>query len=369
MDQTSHNMDSVVNADQPRNLETFDSLVIDSKGNYSRTNNEANIKLRDALQNAYTSSNTSIQSVLVTSSGMNAIFLLIQALAKRYKEIDVIYPEEIYCDTPKTFEYIEGVTPISFPVGDYEEMKRLVNYPGYKQTVLFVESCSNPNSVPFDFQLMGFLKAQNVITIVDNTWLTHLMCNPFEYGVDFVILSLTKYYSGGSAICGAILSGGQTEYFQNTGWMTLMDEIFQYIKRSGIHISPYHCQLVVDGLLTMKYRLTYSSELTEKVIDYISTYYSNKVVKICLTPRYNGLIGSVFTVYIPLVGVSRSAITKKCKNNPHIEFKTSYGSKLSRFDPFNGKDQQSNCVIIRIAIGYEDTFENITKGLDMFFDF
>ncbi len=45
----------------------------------------------------------------------------------------------------------------------------------------------------------------NLIVIIDNTWLTHVIFNPFEYGADIVCSSLTKYYSGGHVIAGITL--------------------------------------------------------------------------------------------------------------------------------------------------------------------
>ena len=41
--------------------------------------------------------------------------------------------------------------------------------------------------------------------MVDNTWLTSSVFNPFDFDIDIVVTSLSKYYSAGSCIGGAII--------------------------------------------------------------------------------------------------------------------------------------------------------------------
>ena len=62
---------------------------------------------------------------------------------------------------------------------------------------VFGESVSNPSLVVFDFE--KFAKAAHshgVPLIVDNTFPTPINCRPFEFGVDIVTHSTTKYMDG-----------------------------------------------------------------------------------------------------------------------------------------------------------------------------
>jgi cystathionine beta-lyase/cystathionine gamma-synthase len=58
----------------------------------------------------------------------------------------------------------------------------------------------------FDTSILEDLKklSNSLIFIVDNTWLSIASYNPFDYGADFCVISLTKYYSGGLAIAGTV---------------------------------------------------------------------------------------------------------------------------------------------------------------------
>ena len=84
---------------------------------------------------------------------------------------------------------------------------------------VFGESVSNPSLVVFDFE--KFAKAAHshgVPLIVDNTFPTPINCRPFEFGVDIVTHSTTKYMDGhGAAVGGAIVDSG------NFDWMAHKD--------------------------------------------------------------------------------------------------------------------------------------------------
>ena len=70
-----------------------------------------------------------------------------------------------------------------------------------------MESCSNPTGKMVKWEKIKEFKNKfkNLTVIVDNSWLSCYIFNPFLFDVDVVLNSLTKYYSGGTAICGAIL--------------------------------------------------------------------------------------------------------------------------------------------------------------------
>jgi cystathionine beta-lyase/cystathionine gamma-synthase len=79
--------------------------------------------------------------------------------------------------------------------------------------------------------------------VVDNTWLTEVVFNPFALDVDFVVMSLTKYYSGGNAIAGAVVSNNEN----------VIDKIIESNICNGFHISPYTCKVINANIKNMSY--------------------------------------------------------------------------------------------------------------------
>ena len=98
--------------------------------------------------------------------------------------------------------------------------------------------------------------SKQLYVIADNTWLSSAIFNPLYHNADIAVTSLTKYYSAGSCICGAILTRNNNLY----------DHMMVFIKRNGLHVSPLNCQLVSTQIVSLKDRIEKSSATTIKVV-------------------------------------------------------------------------------------------------------
>ena len=85
---------------------------------------------------------------------------------------------------------------------------------------VFAESISNPSVSVLDFdKFVSAAHSHGVPIIVDNTFPTPINCRPFEYGVDIVTHSTTKYMDGhASSVGGCIVDSG------NFDWNTHADK-------------------------------------------------------------------------------------------------------------------------------------------------
>lgn len=67
--------------------------------------------------------------------------------------------------------------------------------------VIFLES---PGSLTFEVQdipaICAVAKSHNIVTILDNTWASPILCQPFALGVDISVQSATKYIVGHSDV-------------------------------------------------------------------------------------------------------------------------------------------------------------------------
>jgi cystathionine beta-lyase/cystathionine gamma-synthase len=310
----------------------------------------------------------------ITSSGMNAISSIMEYFLRKDHDViyDVIYANELYCDTPRLFNHMKRESPgriylSQFNVNDQDSLPDYVTrlkennkreaehlLPGFAQrhkTLIFFESCSNPHSVPFKFELIADIKDKHsdVIFICDNTWLTDALCNPFIYGVDIVVTSLTKYYSGGKAICGAIL-----------GPQDVIESIETHDRITGKHVSNYSCAIVLDMIRKVDKRISRSSQKTKDILQYLEykkmgsgDNKSSKIGKIYYPPTYkNGLIPSIctFTIQCSKTRTMKflNAVTSL---QGTIQFITSFGGENSRIDPW--PTTSDGYTHIRIAIGYD----------------
>jgi cystathionine beta-lyase/cystathionine gamma-synthase len=325
---------------------------------YNRSSHEEYSKLAQVLESKYKAKCT------LATSGMNAINNVLQVLLREENEnktpINLVYGNELYCDSPRLFKYLETNLYTTYSV-DVTESKSVITLFSEKCkdkiNILFVEACTNPSGFIFDFSIIDNLRklSEKLYVIVDNTWLTSYIFNPLDHGADIVVTSLTKYYGNGSCIAGAIL----------TRDIELQDKLFDYNRITGIHVSPLHCSLILENINSLEQRIDKSSELTFNVVQYL-TKRGLVVTHPCLENHpSNKLALSLFkkypSVFTFTVKLSKNK-TLKMMQESGINFKTSFGSPDTRFDPW--PKQEKGGISCRLAIGHNDTFENVTKLLD-----
>lgn len=342
------------------------SLVVRNK-KYTRTGYEELNNLMDILGNYYNS------KCLITTSGMQAIYysLMIVCIKNKWCDMNLIYGNELYCDTPKLFEQFQqyfGNLNL-YSINHNEILGELKIYENQKN-ILFIESCTNPNGTMFDFNQIKKLKeiSKNLTIIVDNTWLTNFILNPFEFDVDIVVTSLTKYYSSGKTIAGAILFKDKDLY----------DKAKFYNITTGIHISPLICQILNREIVGTEERLRLSSENTINILNRLKT--NKKIIKLN-HPYMNNIdlkiYPSVFTIESQCTKTKLIHTVKNFSKN--IKYETSFGSAYSKIDPWPKEKvikvypETGGCVIKqitnwRISIGYLDNPESIYSELEKIID-
>ena len=152
------------------------------------------------------------------------------------------------------------------------------------------ESIANPALVVLDFdKFVKVAHAHGVPLIVDNTFATPINCRPFEFGVDIITHSTTKYMDG-HAMCvgGAIVDSGNfdwTKYGDKFHGLTTPDESYHgvtytekfgkkaYITKATVQLmrdlgsipSPMNSFLLNIGLETLHLRVPRHCENALKV--------------------------------------------------------------------------------------------------------
>ena len=121
---------------------------------------------------------------------------------------------------------------------------------------MFAESIANPALTVLDFEKFARLAhSHGVPLIVDNTFPTPINCRPFEFGVDIVTHSTTKYMDGhASGVGGAIVDSGNfdwTKYPEKYAGLCTPDDSYHgvvYTERfgKGAFITKATVQLMRD---------------------------------------------------------------------------------------------------------------------------
>jgi O-acetylhomoserine (thiol)-lyase len=144
------------------------------------------------------------EAALATSSGMSAIFYAFANVAEAGENI--LCAKQLYggslTQTAHTLKRF-GIEARFFNVHDPKELESLIDE---KTKAIFFESLTNPSIDVADIEaLTKIANKYNILTIVDNTVATPVLCRPFEWGADITVHSASKYTTGQGLAIGGIL--------------------------------------------------------------------------------------------------------------------------------------------------------------------
>jgi len=342
------------------------NLIINPYTNtYSRYTHNENELLKSKLSQLYKCDN-----ITIANSGLHANFLTIDIILKSHIVNNIIYINELYHESVNLIKSYESNKNINIICSDLNDdiiinlfKSEQINN---KTNILFIESCTNPNGYIFNYEIIPQLRllSNKLFIICDNSWLSYYIFNPFDFDIDIVTISLTKYYSGGNAICGACLIKDKI----------LFDLLDNHVKISGIHISPLHISIINSKIDLIENRLNITSILTHDVINYLQKIdydikinhpnYNQQTIKLAKKYFKNNLYPSTFTFGIK---ICKDMLLKILNKLNILSIETSFGYKLTILD--NYIYVIDNYSFIRISIGYEDNIDRIIMGLNELFDY
>lgn len=144
------------------------------------------------------------EAAIAAASGMSAIFFALTNCAEAGDNI--ICASQLYGGTLTQTQHTLkrfGIETRYFDVHKPEEIEALVDD---KTKCIFFESLTNPSVDVADISaITAIAKKHNIISIVDNTVATPILCQPFDYGVDVTVHSASKYTTGQGLAIGGIL--------------------------------------------------------------------------------------------------------------------------------------------------------------------
>lgn len=154
-----------------------------------------------------------------------------------------------------------GIEVTFVDMANPEEVKAAIK-PNTK--VIFLETPVNPNLAVYDLSAIGKIAQQhNLISIVDNTFLTPVLQQPKKYGIDIVIHSATKYLNGHGDVVAGIICGSSDMIMHIK--MTVLKDI-------GATISPHDAWLIMRGLKTLPIRMERHCSNAQKLAEFLESH-------------------------------------------------------------------------------------------------
>jgi len=230
-----------------------------------------------------------------TASGMAAIFYAIANVAEAGDNI--IVAKQVYGGTTTlTGHTIKrfGIETRYFDVRNPSEIEALVDD---RTKIILFESITNPSIDVADFDaIVAIADKHNILTCVDNTVGTPILCKPLEHGIDLSVHSASKYTTGqGLAIGGVIVERhdlvekikGNARYshfnepdesYHGLVYSDLPLPLFTLrvrlalLRDLGAAPSPFNSWLYIQGLETLPLRMRQHSSSALAIAEFLEAH-------------------------------------------------------------------------------------------------
>ncbi len=209
------------------------------------------------------------------SSGSAAI----HAVLAIFKPGDhLIIGKEIYGGTFRIINEFFKRWQIEFTAVDTQNLDEIRQAIKPNTKAIYFESFTNPLlHVTSVAGVSKVAKANNLLTIVDNTFLSPYLQRPLNLGADIVIHSATKYLSGHSDVIAGIAVAKDED---------IADKIYFNQNAIGSTLSPEDSNLVRRGIQTLSVRMDRHLSNAQKIVEFLQT--RSEIAKI----YYPGIAGS-----------------------------------------------------------------------------
>ena len=199
---------------------------------------------------------------LACSSGMAASHTLIAALLNAGDH--VICSESVYGPTFTLIQNVMSRFGIESTFVDTSDSDNVKNALKPNTKLVFVETPGNPTLVISDLQVIADISHNHGAKLaVDNTFMSPVLQNPFKFGTDYIVHSLTKFLNGhADVVGGVVVLKEQSEY----------EGFRKSLNQFGGVIDPFNSFLVHRGVKTLKLRMERHCQNAQKIAEYLEKH-------------------------------------------------------------------------------------------------
>jgi cystathionine gamma-lyase len=159
----------------------------------------------------------------------------------------VIAGKDMYGGTYRYFSKILEPMGITFSFVDMSRVEEIRHTISPKTRLIYAETPTNPMMNLTDLAALGKLaKEHNLISVVDNTFMSPYLQNPLDFGIGIALHSATKYIGGHSDVLGGAIVTSNSEYAEKVKF---------YQNACGAVPSPFDCWLLLRSVKTLALRM------------------------------------------------------------------------------------------------------------------
>lgn len=200
-------------------------------------------------------------------SGMAAITAVLSLFHSGDK---IIISSNVYGGTFRVLNKVFNSFEISYSIEDTTNLQTLESKITPDVKAILIESPANPLLTITDIKGVADLaKKHNILSIVDDTFMTPYLQRPLELGVDIVVHSATKYLGGHSDVVSGLVVVNDEK----------LAERIAFIQNStGGVLGPFDSFLLIRGIKTLGVRMDRHVSNAEKAVEFLQNHKAVKKV-------------------------------------------------------------------------------------------
>jgi len=248
------------------------ALGVSTGFDYTRTSNPTRKVLEDVIAKLEEG-----DGGFAFASGMASINAIIMMFSSNSH---FIISDDLYGGTYRIFEKNFKQFGIEASFIDTTNINEIKNNIRQNTKAIFIETPSNPIMKITDLEEVNKIaKQNNLIFIVDNTFMTPALQKPIKFGADIVIHSGTKYLAGhNDVLCGFIVTRTKE-----------LSEKIGFIQNSiGGVLSPMDSFLTLRGIKTLSIRIERQEKNAIKIVEFLQNHKNIKEVFYPGIKNYSG---------------------------------------------------------------------------------
>lgn len=195
---------------------------------------------------------------LAFSSGMAALDAL---LALFCPGDHILVTDDMYGGTIRLLDSIGRKNGLEVSYVDTSDLTAVAAAVRENTMAVLVETPTNPMMKVTDLAAVRQIaKRNNLLLLVDNTFLTPCFQKPLAHGADVVIHSGTKYFGGHNDTMAGFLVTGRED---------ISDRLRFVLKTTGAGLAPFDSWLIVRGLKTLALRMERHASNARAVAEFL----------------------------------------------------------------------------------------------------
>ena len=216
---------------------------------------------------------TALENCMAELENGKAAFAFSSGLAAENTILEMLEPgshiiamHDLYGGTFRLFEKVKKISSnMETSFIDLNDEKELVASIKSNTKLIWIETPTNPMLSLVDLEKVAAIaKKHGIITVCDNTFATPYLKQPFDFGIDIVVHSATKYLNGHSDIVAGIV------VIKDEG--EILEKIKFLQNATGAILSPFDSFLLLRGLKTLPVRMKAHCENAMVIAEFLENH-------------------------------------------------------------------------------------------------